>query len=201
MLNHILKRTHWIFDLDGTLTRPIHNFDEIRRALGLPEKADILSCLAALPPEQAKVSQEKLDKIEVELAHKTQPAPGVKSFLQQLVNRGCKLGILTRNTSNNARLSLEIIGVRSLFEDHAILGREESKPKPDPDGILTLAAVWNIQPEQIVMVGDYLYDLQAGRRAEAATIHVDSSKLFPWQQWMDIGVSSLEELGVLMTDF
>ncbi|MEE9219805.1 MAG: HAD family hydrolase, partial [Acidobacteriota bacterium] len=33
-MDSILGRTHWIFDLDGTLTTSVHDFEAIREALG-----------------------------------------------------------------------------------------------------------------------------------------------------------------------
>jgi len=44
------------------------------------------------------------------------------------------------------------------------------------------------------MVGDYLYDLQAGRLAGALTVHVDSSRSFIWPELADVAVGTLEEL-------
>ena len=35
--HHLLKRKHWIFDLDGTLTIAVHDFNAIRKELGIPE--------------------------------------------------------------------------------------------------------------------------------------------------------------------
>ncbi len=46
----------------------------------------------------------------------------------------------------------------------------------------------------MVMVGDYLFDLQTGRNAGAATIHVDRTRIFPWPELTDIGVGTLKEL-------
>ncbi|MCX5823683.1 MAG: hypothetical protein NTY86_09305 [Deltaproteobacteria bacterium] len=46
----------------------------------------------------------------------------------------------------------------------------------------------------MVIVGDYIFDLQTGRNAGAATIHVDRTRSFLWPELTDIGVSTLEEL-------
>jgi len=44
--HHILARRCWIFDLDGTLTVPVHDFPAIRSALGMAEgDSDILRFL------------------------------------------------------------------------------------------------------------------------------------------------------------
>ena len=50
------------------------------------------------------------------------------------------------------------------------------------------------------MVGDYLYDLQVGRAAEIATVHVDPNGAFPWPELADIRVNSLDELAGLLAE-
>ncbi len=189
-----LKRTHWVFDLDGTLTVPIHDFQAIRETLGIPPEQGILESLAAMPAEKARILFEKLDAIEIELARQTQPALGVNALLSTLHQRGCQLGILTRNTQQNAWLSLKALGVESYFSQECVLGRENAAPKPDPDGILKLSCHWKTPPNEMVMAGDYLFDLQAGRSAGTATIHVDRTSTFPWPDWTDLGITTLEEL-------
>ncbi len=34
MLRHLLRRRHVVFDLDGTLTVPVHNFLQVRSLFG-----------------------------------------------------------------------------------------------------------------------------------------------------------------------
>jgi len=173
---------------------PVHDFQAIRKTLGLSEQSDILASLAAMPEAKARSLFEKLDAIEIELARKSKPALGVRSLLATLHQRGARLAILTRNTQENAWLSLNALEVASYFAQACVLGRENATPKPDPDGVLKLSNHWKIPPQEMVMVGDYLFDLQAGRAAGAATVHVDRTATFPWPQETDLGVVTLEEL-------
>ena len=190
----ILEKQFWVFDLDGTLTLAVHDFAHIRASLGVPDGADILGHLAALPEEHAQPLHERLDSIERDLVPRTGPAPGAGELVELLSRRGCRLGILTRNTREIARLTLEHIGIDRFFTRESILGRDEALPKPDPDGILRLAALWETRPSELVMVGDYLYDLQAGQAAGAATIHVHGTLERRWPEWTDLCVVSLGEL-------
>lgn len=188
------ERRHWVFDLDGTLTVAVHDFAVIRAELGVPDGADILGYLAALPEQESLVLYERLQRIELELAGVTVAARGAHELLQRLRDSGSCLGILTRNTRENALRTLDLIGLGGFFKTAHILGREQALPKPDPDGILRLAACWGAQSADTVMVGDYLYDLQAGRRSGALTIHVDAGRRFSWPEFTDLPVDSLEEL-------
>src|SRR6185369_6503655 len=197
---HILARRCWIFDLDGTLTVPVHDFPAIRSALGMTDSdSDILRFLAALPPAEAAVRHGRLIEIEYELAGKTAAAPGAGRLLDQLFRRGTRVGILTRNTREIALHTLGQIGLKGYFTPDDILGRDEAAPKPHPEGIEKLLASWGSAPDKTVMVGDYLFDLQVGRAAGTATIHVDSSGAFRWPELADMLVETLEELAEALT--
>jgi phosphoglycolate phosphatase-like HAD superfamily hydrolase len=190
----ILARKHWVFDLDGTLTLPVHDFAVIRQVLGVPQGIDILGYLASLPDTEAQPLHDKLNAIETELLERTEPAPGTVQLIEALWRRGSQIGILTRNTRDVATRTLENLGVDGYFPEECILGRGEAPPKPDPEGLFRLSVLWKTVPAEMVMVGDYLFDLQTGRNAGSATIHVDKTRSFLWPELTDIGVSTLEEL-------
>lgn len=192
--NNILRRGHWIFDLDGTLTVAIHDFARIRALLAIPDGVDILGHLDALPEAEALVAKGRLCEIEDELAGRTEPAVGAIGLLQLLHLRGVRLGVLTRNTRSNALRTLTHIGLSPYIEPCDVLGREDAVAKPDPDGIFKLALRWGMPASAVVMVGDYAFDLQTGRAAGAATIHVDPTRAFRWPELTDIAVGSLAEL-------
>lgn len=193
--HHILGRRCWIFDLDGTLTLPVHDFAAIRTALGMEETdPDILRFLASLPAAEAAERHARLIEIEYELSAKTAAAPGAGRLLEHLLERGSRVGILTRNTREIALHTLGLIGLKEYFSPEEILGREEAAPKPDPEGINKLLGGWSGRPVEAVMVGDYLFDLQVGRAAGTATIHVDRTQAFLWPELADLEVPDLVRL-------
>jgi len=193
--HYILSRNCWIFDLDGTLTVPVHDFPAIRAALGLTEdEPDILRFLATLPEAEAAARHARLIEIEYELSARTAAAPGAVRLLDQLNRRNVRVGILTRNTREIALHTLGLVGLRDYFAVDDILGREDAAPKPHPAGIEMLLSAWGRGPDDAVMVGDYLFDLQVGRAASTATIHVDHSGAFRWPELADLAVTTLEEL-------
>ncbi|RRJ83183.1 HAD family hydrolase [Aestuariirhabdus litorea] len=182
--DHLSRKRLWVFDLDGTLTRPVHDFAAIRRVLGVPPQEDIIAYLDQLPAEESRRRHRQLQQIEYELACQSEAAPGVVECLRWLA-RNAELGVLTRNTRDHALLSLEAIGVGELFAADAVLGRECAPPKPAPDGICQLMARVGATPVQSVMVGDFVHDLRAGRSAGVTTVHVDFRGLFEWAELAD----------------
>jgi HAD superfamily hydrolase (TIGR01549 family) len=175
---------HWVFDMDGTLTIAVHDFPAIKRALNIPQEDDILTHLAALPADVAAAKHAWLLEHERELAVASKPALGAVELVRELAGRGYRLGILTRNARELAHVTLEAIGIADCFYAHDVLGRDEAPPKPDPGGLLKLAKAWNIEPAQMVMVGDYQFDLACGKAAGAHTVLVNLPEN-PWPELTD----------------
>jgi HAD superfamily hydrolase (TIGR01509 family) len=169
----VRSRRGWIFDLDGTLTVAIHDFDAIRTELGIASGLPILEALAEMPSEHAAPLHARLDAIELEIARQAQPAAGAQRLLDRLQERGTRIGIVTRNTRDNALETLASAGLGEYFDADDIVSREHAAPKPSPAGILQLLERWECRAAEAVMLGDFLYDLEAGRAAGTATVYVD----------------------------
>jgi HAD superfamily hydrolase (TIGR01509 family) len=191
-------RRHWIFDMDGTLTVAVHDFDAIRAELGLEPRKPILEQLAELPESRARELFARLDALELELARQARAAEGASHLLESLADRGARLGIVTRNSHGNALETLRFAGLEGFFAPECVLGREAAAPKPDPQGIRHLLARWNAAPGSAVMVGDYRFDLIAGRAAGTATVYVDPDGAFPFAEHADVSVDSLVALARLL---
>jgi HAD superfamily hydrolase (TIGR01509 family) len=191
-------RDCWIFDMDGTLTLSIHDFEAIKQALGLPPGVPILEEIAKLPPDQASACHHKLELLELDVARRSAAQAGAQALLSELQARDYKLGILTRNSKNNAYETLAACGLAEFFAPELVLGRACCAPKPSPDGILQLLSMWDATPDRAVMVGDYLFDLEAGRRSGSRTVYLDPTGQFEWKAQADVAVTSLTEIAALL---
>jgi HAD superfamily hydrolase (TIGR01509 family) len=192
------RRDCWIFDMDGTLTISIHDFDGIKRILGLPLDRPILEALNDLPATQAAELYKKLDALELDLAHQATAQVGARELLTKLRSRDARIGILTRNSKPNAQATLAACGLAEFFPAESILSRHCCPPKPSPDGIWQLLSGWRSSPDQSVMVGDYIFDLEAGRRAGSATVYLDPTGEFPWQDHADLPITTLAEITAML---
>lgn len=180
--------------MDGTLTLPIHDFDVIRTEIGVEEGLPILEAIDKMSPDRAIETKQKLHNIENDLAKQAIPQPGAISLLDRLKNKGCQLGILTRNDDHVARITLEAARLSEFFEERVVVGRETCVPKPDPAGVLHLLKIWSAAPDSTLLVGDYLHDLKAGFDAGITTVHVDSSEIYPWPEYTHHRVASINQL-------
>ena len=113
-----------LFDLDGTLTIAVHDFNAIRKELGIPEGQSIIKTLESLPEKESRKQKKKLQEIEEKLALNASPAPGVKRLLETLSSQNYFLGILTLNTRENAWITLKALGFSDYFTNESVIGRK-----------------------------------------------------------------------------
>jgi HAD superfamily hydrolase (TIGR01509 family) len=187
-------RDRWIFDLDGTLTLAAHDFESIRRELGLPSGRPILEEIAARSPAEARALHVALDEIELEIAQRACAQPGARELLAALRTAGHRFAILTRNSERNALATLAACGLAEFFGPDDVVGRESSLPKPRPDGVALLLARWRVAAERGLIVGDFRFDLEAGRAAGVAAVYFDALGTREWEALSDHRVEHLDEL-------
>ncbi len=151
--------------MDGTLTIPAHDFQWLRRQLQIPPEADILRFINNLPEEDATRAHEFVNQWELDIAQNARPQSDALALLDTHTGAGCKLGVLTRNTLEGARITLRAAGLDSFFASGDVLGREQAEPKPKPDGVQALLRQWTAAPSDTVVVGDWVHDVDAGLAA------------------------------------
>jgi HAD superfamily hydrolase (TIGR01509 family) len=180
-----------VFDLDGTLTVAAHDFDGMRDHLGIGRGADILDAIARMSPDEALRARRTVDVWERDVARRSRPARGACEIVAWLKARACRVGVVTRNTRASAWVTLRKIGLADSFSRDHVLGRDDVQAKPHPAGVLHLAHAWGLAPDSLVMVGDHVSDLEAGRAAGAATILVHPDPPTPWCAQADWAAPSI----------
>jgi HAD superfamily hydrolase (TIGR01509 family) len=167
-----------LFDFDGTLTRPeAIDFSALRARVGVPSGTPILEFIESLPAVEERARRHRiLEDFEAAAARASLPNTGAEEILLLLHERGFRLGILTRNTRNSIDLALgnfRRVG-HSLFD--AIITREhEGRPKPHPDGVYAAAHLLGVTPEEMLVVGDFIFDIDAGRAAGSPTVLITNA--------------------------
>lgn len=187
----------WVFDLDGTLTRAVHDFDAMRQTLGLAPGTPILEGLRAMEPEARVEAERVVAAWEIAHAELGQPAEGAVALLSALRAAQVPVGVLTRNLRTVALRTLEVSGLHGLIDPHHVLGREEAAPKPAPDGLHLLLERLSARANEAVMVGDHVDDARCGRAAGATAVIVREALPLSWHAHVDLHVPSLRVLHAL----
>lgn len=190
----LLRKGFWIFDLDGTLTLPLHDFAAMRRELGVPAGSGILEHLQQQPETLRAELNSRLLEIEIEVARRAEPMPEAQALIHALLERGVELAILTRNRRDCVDIVLRRLDLLHCFSAAQIIASECAEPKPSPAGIEHLIGHWQCEPDACVMLGDYLYDLQAGRAAGISTVHFNANAGPRWPEQTDLELSSFAPL-------
>jgi HAD superfamily hydrolase (TIGR01549 family) len=153
-----------IFDLDGTLTRPYLDFPAIRAAIGVPEP--LLENMLALPPGPARDRAfGLLERFEDEAAEASELNAGAREVLEHLAGRSIPLAVLTRNS----RRSTEIVFRKHGLRVEVCLTRDDAPAKPRPEPLWMICERFGVPPADALMVGDFKFDIQAGRNAGTRT--------------------------------
>lgn len=181
-----------IFDLDGTITKPFFDFDAIRTEMGLSrEDGPVLEAMVKMTPQRRRQVQKILDYHEKKAVDQSQLNDGAKQTLEQLRNNGMKIGILTRNKAANAVLIAEKHGLK--FD--SIIDREDGPVKPDGFGVLELCRRFAVKPQETLMVGDYLFDIQCAKAAGAIAVllanHPQADEFAPLADYTIDGINEI----------
>ncbi|MCB9664699.1 MAG: HAD family hydrolase [Alphaproteobacteria bacterium] len=184
----------WVFDLDGTLTRPTHDYAALRRTLGLPDDLGVIEGLHRLSDGPRAEAEEALAAWEWAHARQATPAPGAQALVEAVMAAGLPVGIVTRNRLDVALHTLEVLGLAGHLHAEDVLGRDCTEPKPSPAGVARLLSRWGVAPGGAVMVGDHLHDLLAGRSAGTRTVLVRAEAPAAWRPHADRHVPHLDAL-------
>jgi phosphoglycolate phosphatase-like HAD superfamily hydrolase len=176
-------------------------FHDMRTALGITKATDILEHVESLPPAQQATALEAIRAIERKAMDSQVPQPGLNTLMSYLDSRGIRKAICTRNFDVPVQNLLTTFLEGSVF--HPIVTRDFKPPKPDPAGIWHIAKDWGLQDAAgnadatgLIMVGDSIDDMTAGRKAGAATVLLvnDVNQKLADHEHTDLVISSLEEL-------
>lgn len=156
-----------IFDLDGTLIDSQLDFEAMRRDMGFAAGRPILETIETLPdPVYQARCHDILRQHEHQGALRATLMPGARELLAELTRRDIPQAILTRNSREMTKLTLQ----RLDLQFSVVVAREDAPPKPDPAGLLHICRAWGFDVTEVLFVGDFHFDLLAGRAAGIATV-------------------------------
>ena len=156
--------------MDGTLTEEVLDFDAIRRDVGVPDGKGVLEYISHLEGPARSRAQEVLHGHEIAGAMRCGLHEGAAEVLVKLKEVGVHRALLTRNSS----ICTEQILSRHNLSLDWVSTRDHLPHKPHADSVLKIVHYFGVSLEQTLMVGDFLYDMQAANNAgiDSALVHL-----------------------------
>lgn len=187
-----------LFDFDGTLTKPgALNFPRLKETIGCPADVPVLEFIEDLPTlSQRNKALKQLECFEKEAAVNSEPNIGAQKLIHFLRSKEIGIGVITRNTLSSVERALQNFENIDMSHFDVIVSRETPvRLKPSGDGIMLAAKTLNVDVTQILMVGDFVFDIQAGQTAGCMTAFLDYGTVSDTTKVeSDFIVSSLEEI-------
>jgi hydrogenase expression/formation protein HypE len=191
-----------LFDFDATLTKPHSlDFDKIKMAMGCPENQTVLEFIENLDnKDQQRQALKILDDYETEAAGSSTPNIGAEALVGYLQANGVPMGIITRNSHASVIRALKNFKEIKISDFMIVVSRDTpARPKPSPEGVHLACTQMDIPPDQMLVVGDFEFDIQAGRDAGAMTAYITNQNSGdPAPVKSDFTVSNLRELKPLI---
>lgn len=177
-----------VFDFDGTIVDSMMMvFNALNDALkkrSLPEiEAEHLGLMAGRPlvdiiRAKNSISESTAKEVEkdvfeqyVEFCTKScRLLPHVQSTLKTLKSKQIKLGLLTTTPRKPLMSVAEKFALQDYFD--IMLAKEDSKNKPDPEGLERIIKEFGLEKEECLFVGDSPIDILTGKTAKIKTAAV-----------------------------
>ena len=174
-----------IFDIDGTLTSTNNlifasfNFiankylgktlsdEEIVKLFGPTE--DVI--LKEFCGDNYEKAREEYYKFYSDNHFMADIYPGMREILNELKSRGVLLSIFTGKGREATTITLKKLGIYDYF-DLIITGDEVKEHKPSPEGIQIFLKKYNLNKNEVIMIGDSPSDIKAAHSAGIKVVSV-----------------------------
>lgn len=176
-----------LFDLDGTIVNTneliINSFMYALEEHQLPAltREQMIPYMGTSLPSQLQAFTKMEDVAHLEASYRQyqkehhdeliRSFPNVNETLEELRNRGIKLGVVTTKIKPNTTRALEMFDLLK-YMDTVVTLDDVTNIKPHAEPVLTAVKNLGVRPEHALMVGDSPVDILSGKNAGVQTAAV-----------------------------
>lgn len=180
-----------ILDLDGTLidsndaharawleamreSRFDPPFATVRRLIGMGGEFLIPAALGIAADSDAgrRISRRRREIFSQRYLPQLQPFPQVRQLLEKMQQRGLRRVVASASQREEMERMLELAGIADLVQE-ATSASEVEDPKPEPDVVLAALDKLALGPEQVLLLGDTPYDIEAAGRVGVPVVALE----------------------------
>jgi len=143
--------------------------------------------------------REGVKKVELENVMTARPYEGGEMMLRYLKSKGYRIGVLTRGSRPYAEKALTVAGV--IDDLDALVCRDdhpEPEAKPSPIAMRHLANELNVEPKDILYLGDHSMDHSCARDSGAGFIGVLTGSTEEYWKRIDENIRVIDTVTDLM---
>ena len=119
--------------------------------------------------EGIKISAKRKEIFKKRYLPVLQAAPGSRELLEYMRVQGLKLAIASSSEKDELKASLQVAGASDLVQEE-ISSSDVSRSKPDPDVVQVTLQRIGLTANQVLMLGDTPYDIEAAAKVGVGTI-------------------------------
>ena len=119
--------------------------------------------------EGIKVSAKRKEIFQKRYVPALQAAPGSRELLEYMHVRGLKLAIASSAEKDELEVLLQVAGASDLVREE-ISSSDAGRSKPDPDAVQVTLQRIGLPANQVLMMGDTPYDIEAAAKVGVGTI-------------------------------
>lgn len=180
-----------LLDVDGTLvlSNDLHaqswveafakfgyevEFDSVRPLIGMGGDKIIAKLAPGLSKEEGTgkdISQYRSQLFEDKYVSRLESAPGSRELVMSLQERGLKLLVASSAKSEELGYLLKAAKVDDLLTE-ATTSSDADESKPDPDIVQAALAKIGLPAQEVIMIGDTPYDIEAAARSGVDVVAV-----------------------------
>ena len=150
-----------LFDLDGTITKPVINWPELRSRIGVPSGITIIDYIESLNGQDRIRAERILESAEEVASEESEINDGFREFHNLLISDEIITAVVTNNSPTSAGIVLEKHGL--VFD--GIFSRGDGRLKPHGDLILLALKHFGLTGDQCRFIGDGDLDMKASAEA------------------------------------
>ena len=189
-IKHPAEARAFLLDWDGVLADTRLNFATLRNKYFGGRTVPLIETAATLPePDRSDVLAE-IRRIEIEGADTATAMEGAKDLIAWIAETRKPWAVVSRNCRDAIFLAAERCGITL---PPVTLSRESPYAKPDPRALALAAEKLGVPLTGCIMVGDFIYDLQAAQNAGIPSVLVRKKTGAEWENLADYAYTTIVE--------